>query len=44
MKAELNNLFMERYFENRLLNDKKRLVSFDIDKAFYSLKYCRFHI
>jgi hypothetical protein len=33
MKTELNNLFMERYFENRLLNDKKRFASFDIDKA-----------
>ena len=29
MKTGINNLFVDRYFENRLFNDKKRLASFD---------------
>ena len=34
MKTGINNLFVDRYFENRLFNDKKRLASFDTDTEF----------
>ena len=34
MKTGLNNLFVDEYFEDRLFDDKKRLASFDMQKAF----------